>query len=376
MKRDGFMKMCSLLCLVGLLAVTGAVGLSPAAAQEGPLQPFTLRAKLSVNNVTLTASDALYTIAVTDTSLNPLVDTTTGSTTYGGVVAGRFEYEIPMTAATTPANACITVSYNGTPLTMTYPAKGACPAGSGEITGLISGDAVGFGGIDGQPNNSTYTLASAIKVTSTNATAATISVQCNNILKNNGTTPEAFGSVDLGQTKTDTTCEIGNTGVTTLNITALTVSNSSSCGGFSVVSPAPTSAAPISLMTGQYTPITLAFAPCVNGAQTGTLTISSNATTSVSATSTVALAGTGVAVVPLASGWNLISLPAVPSSTDPYTLLTASGLSPILVCGWSGGLSGVWSCYPTQTGIQTLTTMTIGNGYWIEMNASGTLTIH
>ncbi len=129
--------MRSLLCLAGLLALTLAAGLPPAAGQT-PSAPFTLRAKLSVNGVVLTASDPLYTIVVTDTSTNSLPDPTTGSTTYGGVAAGRFEYEIPtydtaLSEAETAA--CIAVSYNGTPLAMTYPAQGSCPAGSGAITG-------------------------------------------------------------------------------------------------------------------------------------------------------------------------------------------------------------------------------------------------
>jgi len=368
MKGGGFIKMRSLLCLAGLLALTLAAGLSPAAGQT-PTAPFTLRAKLKVNTVVLTASDPLYTIAVTDTSGNPLTDPTTGSTTYGGVAAGRFEYEIPtydVSLSAAETTACITVSYNTTPLTMTYPAQGSCPAGSGEITGLVPGYAVGFGGIDGQPNNSSYTFANPITVTSSTAVAPTVNVQCDSSTVN-GATPETFSTpVNLGQSAQDTTCQIINTGVKTLGVTSLTTTG---CG-FSVVTPEPTAAAPISIVSGENAPMTIAFAPCNAGAQTGSLTVKSNDPASPY---TVALAGTGSASINLAAGWNLISLPAVPTSTDPGTLLT--GLSVEVVCGWSGGLSGQWSCYPTQTGIPTLTNMTIGNGYWIEMNAGGTLTV-
>ena len=146
------MKMRSLLCLVGVLALTGAAGLSLAQSPPSPpslgMPPFTLRAALNVNGAPLTVTDSQYTLAVTDTSGNALPDANSlqNSVTYGGgAVAARFQYEIPMSGPATPSVACVAVSYKGTPLTVTYPAKGTCPAGSGQLTSLASGYAAGFG---------------------------------------------------------------------------------------------------------------------------------------------------------------------------------------------------------------------------------------
>ena len=168
----------------------------------------------------------------------------------------------------------------------------------------------------------------------------------------------------------DQNCVIGNTGSMPLIITGLTAGG---CG-FSVVSPTPTAAAPLSpLLNGQYTQvITMSFSPCGVGAQPGLLTITSNASPS---TFTVGLSGGAPGSISLAQGWNLISLAGEPASTDPGTLL--ANISPnvcntspsvAVVWGYSAGAKQPWSFYvPGGTG-NTLTAMTAGNGYWIYMN--------
>lgn len=331
-----------------------------------------MRGTLSVNGVVLTGADSNYTIAVTDTSGNALPDVATGNSSlpYGGVTAGRFEYQIPMDSS--PTTACVTVSYNGTPLTMTYPTQGSCPnAGSGAITGLIVGDAVGFGGIDGKPNNGSYTFIKPLTATSALATAPTIDVQCDSA-DVNSSAPETFSTpVNLGQKTQDTTCQIINNGVKTLSVTALAMSG---CG-FSVASPSslPTTSTPIYIRSGLYEPMTIAFAPCGVGAQNGTLKITSNATPS---TFTVALKGTGLASISLAQGWNLVSLPAVPSNTAIGTVLSAIMSDVTFVYSYVGG---TWTYYdPLNPGptTSTLQNITVGNGYWFLMSSPAVLTLN
>jgi hypothetical protein len=228
------------------------------------------------------------------------------------------------------------------------------------------GQTVGFGGIPGEPNDSAHTSANPLTFTSSGLTTApTADVQCGGS-ERNSTTPEAVGSTQLGGTPADdASCAVGNTGVKTLSVTALAVSG---CG-FSLVSPPAT---PISLVTGTsyYKPITLAFAPCGVGTQTGALTVTSN---DPSSPYTVPLTGAATGTIALATGWNLISLPASPTSTDPGTLLGGIMSSVSIVWGYS---NGQWSCYPAQQGITPLTKMTTGNGYWIQMSAPATLTIN
>jgi hypothetical protein len=270
-----------------------------------------------------------------------------------------------MSAATTPPAACIAVSYKGTQLYLSYPAQGACPDGQGEITGLTQGDSTGFGGIDGEPNDSSHTFTKAL--TAVTPSGPTVDVQCSGH-ERNSTTAESFGSVPLGQSVNDTTCVIRNSAMSTsnLSVTALAMSG---CG-FSLVSP---TTFPISLDYNETQAMTLAFAPCgVGGLQTGTLTITSN--DPAHASYAIALAGTGVASVSLASGWNLIGLPKNPTNTALTTVLSAI-LSNVSVV-WAY-INGEWLYYdPNDVAGSALKTLTTWNGYWIYMKNAATLTIH
>lgn len=377
MKRRGLMKMCSLLCLAGLLALAAAAGPCLAENQTFPYQPYILKAKLKVNGTAVTGVNSAYTVAVTDTSGNALVDPTSGSTGYGGVVSGEFYYQIPMTAANTPSAACIAVSLNGTPLYLTYPAQGVCIPGSAALTGLSWGDSIGFGGINGEPNDGLHTFATPL--TAVTEGQPTVDVQCklNGVLQErNATTAEYVGSIALGQTVNDTGCVIKNAVANSdLTITALTVSG---CG-FSLASPLQT-ALPLSIANGTPLALNLALAPCgTGGIQTGALTIASN--DPVNPSYAVALTGNGLATINLIAGWNLIGLPVTPSNS--VTLLTkilGTAILPYVSVVWAytnTNNNGQWSYYdPNDKAGSALTTLTSGNGYWIYMTAAQTLTIH
>jgi hypothetical protein len=361
------MKICSLLCLAGVLALAAAA--VPCLAVQPPSppeQPCLLKAKLTVNGVAVAASSASsYTMAVTDTSGNPLDDQASGNPTviYSPVVAGaapRFEYEIPMSATSTPSAACLTVSYKGTPLYLTYPAQGACPDGEAEITGLTAGGMIGFGGLDGDSASDTFVKS----LTAVTASGPTAGVVCSG----SRVTTIPFGSVDVGQPAGSITgCSIKNLAPSTTN---LNVSGMSASGcGFAVVSP---TTFPVSLEYTQTQAMDLTFTPCAVGAQTGTLTISSN--DPINPSYNVALTGTGATSLPLVKGWNLIGLPAVPTHTALATVLSA--ILPKVSVVWAY-INGQWVYYdPNDPAGSALTMLTIGNGYWVYMTGAATLTIH
>jgi probable HAF family extracellular repeat protein len=75
----------------------------------------------------------------------------------------------------------------------------------------------------------------------------------------------------------------------------------------------------------------------------------------------------------LASGWNLISLPAQPASTAIATVL--SGLAGSYEVVWAYP-NQAWKVYdPNDTAGSTLTSMQAGIGYWIKMTSPGTLSV-
>ncbi|MCX6624362.1 MAG: choice-of-anchor D domain-containing protein, partial [Acidobacteria bacterium] len=93
-----------------------------------------------------------------------------------------------------------------------------------------------------------------------------------------------FGSVTVSQ-RSDKTVTISSTGTETLRVSGLTAA-----GMFSVVSPA----VPFSVSPGASVAVTVRFSPTTTGAQTGTLTITSNDAARESLA--VNLTGTGIAV--------------------------------------------------------------------------------
>ncbi len=91
--------------------------------------------------------------------------------------------------------------------------------------------------------------------------------------------------------------------------------------------------------------------------------------------STVNIYGTALSLsanIPLSAGWNLISLPYVPSNTAITSVLA----------GIEGDYSIVWA-YPNQQwkfydpldSDSTLTTMDAGRGYWIKTTGATTWTL-
>jgi C1A family cysteine protease len=76
---------------------------------------------------------------------------------------------------------------------------------------------------------------------------------------------------------------------------------------------------------------------------------------------------------PLSPGWNLISLPAQPFNTAIASVL--SGVKGAYEAVWAYP-NQTWKVYdPNDTAGSTLTTMQVGNGYWIKMTSAKTLSV-
>ena len=81
--------------------------------------------------------------------------------------------------------------------------------------------------------------------------------------------------------------------------------------------------------------------------------------------------------VPLVTGWNLVSLPVVPASSDIKSILRPLLSANEVTAVWSYSVvSKSWSFYkPTSTPTGTLLTMQDGVGYWIYMTKPDTLIV-
>ncbi len=77
--------------------------------------------------------------------------------------------------------------------------------------------------------------------------------------------------------------------------------------------------------------------------------------------------------VALYTGWNLMSLPLIPTNTAINSILAPVMPSVISVWYYTGGTSGVWQSYAPGAP-SSLTTLADGNAYWVNMSAPATLT--
>jgi len=79
--------------------------------------------------------------------------------------------------------------------------------------------------------------------------------------------------------------------------------------------------------------------------------------------------------ITLYSGWNLISLPLIPTNSDIETVLAGADVTVNKAAYYTGGPAGDWLNYILlEPGASDLTTMNDGKGYWIDVSAGGNLT--
>ncbi|MGD0230726.1 MAG: hypothetical protein ABSC19_10265 [Syntrophorhabdales bacterium] len=154
----------SFLLLGSLLALPLVSGPCLAA---GPLfvpLPYVLKAKAVVDGAQLTGVDPAYSIKVKSIDGTEFQPVDAQGSAFGKVTPSRFQYNIPTYGAhdqpggaKAGQKACVEVYHGATRLNVTYPDRGSCPAGSGEIMVLSPGDAVGFG-INGRPNDGSHSF--------------------------------------------------------------------------------------------------------------------------------------------------------------------------------------------------------------------------
>jgi hypothetical protein len=85
---------------------------------------------------------------------------------------------------------------------------------------------------------------------------------------------------------------------------------------------------------------------------------------------------TQTADVSLLEGWNLVSIPVAPDSTDPAVIFAPVADSVSLVYFWSAQ-EGIWKTYDPALppGANTLTAVDERMGLWMHMRAAATLTV-
>ncbi|MGI2336705.1 MAG: DUF2194 domain-containing protein [Dehalogenimonas sp.] len=96
----------------------------------------------------------------------------------------------------------------------------------------------------------------------------------------------------------------------------------------------------------------------------------------LNAQATLTITGTpqAVSAIELGTGWNLVSLPSAPSNPAIDTVL--SGIIGGVVSVWCyDGVTNTWTFFIPDSVFSTLTEMTQGKSYWVNMSASGTLNI-
>jgi hypothetical protein len=75
-------------------------------------------------------------------------------------------------------------------------------------------------------------------------------------------------------------------------------------------------------------------------------------------------------IVPLHPYWNLISLQTMPASSDINTVLADVMPDVLSVWYFTGGNSGTWQNYIPAAGAGTLTSISDGHAYWVQMSGT------
>jgi hypothetical protein len=76
--------------------------------------------------------------------------------------------------------------------------------------------------------------------------------------------------------------------------------------------------------------------------------------------------------IPINPGWNLVSLQAMPLNSDISNVLSGISANVLSVYYFTGGNSGTWQYYIPNAGQGSLTSMSDGHAYWIQMSNSYT----
>jgi len=105
------------------------------------------------------------------------------------------------------------------------------------------------------------------------------------------------------------------------------------------------------------------------------ITVTADGTGAADGTSEAITVTAGTYPIGLVAGWNLISLPLIPTDSDIDAVLAGADVTVNKVAYYTGGPAGSWlSWFPPPTP-GNLDTMNDGKGYWIDVSAAGDLTV-
>lgn len=236
-----------------------------------------------------------------------------------GSLTGKATDSCTVTLTSAAGSYGVTVSLASSSSAVTVPASVTVASGATSASFTASAAAVTAAQtvtLTASRGNSTETYPLQLKATSTPGTAGLTL----------GSTSVAFGNVNLNTPSTQTV-KLTSSGTASVTISAAAIKGT----GFSLSG----ITTPLTLSAGQTATLDLQFDPTAAGADTGSVTISSNS--SSGATATIALSGTGTAATsgyqvelnwdapssstPAVSGYNIYR---APSGSTSYTLLNSS----------------------------------------------------
>jgi hypothetical protein len=286
-----------------------------------PPQPFLFKAKLIVDGTTLTG-DQPYEIKITNTSGTEFTPVDTAGNVFGTPTDGRFSYNVPMYDAEqtggapwsgpgTPATGCIQIwQQGGSQLTVSYPAQGSCPTGSGAFTIGQPGESIRFGTSLG---TTTYEFDTPITAT----TPANIAVS---------PTSKAYADTKTNASSSAQTFTVTNTGGSSLTVGTLSLSgananqfskSSDNCSGQVVAG-------------GGSCTVQVTFSPTSTGAKSGTLNIPSDAPNNTNLTATLTGTDTEANISVDLSTKNYGALNVGSTSAQTFTI-TNSGTASLVI---------------------------------------------
>jgi hypothetical protein len=281
-----------------------------------PPQPFQFRAKLILNGSAVTGVQSTYILKITNTSGTEFTPVASGNT-FGSPTSGAFNYNIPMFEGTDQpggahqnSTACIQIWQNSTQLTLSYPAQGSCPAGSGAFALEYVGESIRFGTDLG---TTTYEFDTPITAT----TSANITVSPTN---------KAFADTAVNSSSAAQTFTVTNTGGNSFTVGTLSFSgtnanqfskSSDNCSGQPVAG------------AGTCT-VQVTFSPTSTGAKSGTLNIASDAPNNTNLTATLTGTGTqaNISIDPTSKSYGAINVGS--TSAQTFTV-TNSGTASLLI---------------------------------------------
>jgi hypothetical protein len=254
-----------------------------------------------VTNAAGSATSNSATLTVNAVAAAPTISTQPASQT---VIAGK--------------TATFTVAATGTaPMTYQWSKNGTAISGATSASYTTPAETT-------SDNNAQFTVLVSNSAGNATSNAATLTVTASTLLLNSSSTTLNFGNVNVSSSGSQT-ATLTNAGNSTITISSVTIAGA----GFNVTGVS----SGLMLSPGQTATLTGTFTPSGAGSATGSVAVASNATNSPD---TIALSGTGVAVVDhsVALSWTASTSTVTGYNTyssttsgGPYTKLTSAPLA-------------------------------------------------